>query len=464
MPEPAERRVLSGWGRTLRSASDVLPVACPGEVAAALDDGTARGVAPRGLGRSYGDAALNAGGHVLDTTGLKGPLALDLATGRVTVGAGTSIGELAQAVVPEGWFVPVTPGTAHVTVGGAIAADVHGKNHPTDGSFGRHVDSFRLVTPEGVRDVDEHHDPDAFRATVGGMGLTGVVTRATLALRPVETATMRVTEHRAADLDAALDALASTPDRYAVAWLDTTATGTRLGRGVVSTAEHANVDELPEALRRHPLDLASRTPRAAPHSPVGLVNRGSVRMLNEMRWRAAPRRPTTRLTDVDTFFYPLDRVADWPTLYGPRGFVQYQLAVPPTCTGLLAAVLEALERDRIPCGLAVLKRFGAGDAAPLSFPVEGWTLALDLPAGHPRLRPLLAGFDEQVAAAGGRVYLAKDACLRPDAFGAMYPRLETWRRTRDRLDPRRRLRTDLARRLDLVADGVGRDRAGGAAP
>lgn len=449
----AERRLLRGWGRALGSVAEVIPVACTEDVVATLADGGARGAVPRGLGRSYGDAALNAGGHVLDTTSLRGATPPALRGDRVTVDAGASIGELVRDLVPRGWFVPVTPGTRHVTVGGAIAADVHGKNHPTDGSFGRHVESFRLVTPAGVHEVDDRTDPETFRATVGGMGLTGVITRATLRLRPVETAHMRVTDQRVDDLDATLAALESAAARYAVAWIDASVGGTRLGRGVVSTADHALRHELPASEDRDPLALGPERRPVAPPVPVRLVHRASVRLFNRLRWQAAPRRPTARVAPLTSFFYPLDRVSDWPVLYGPRGFVQYQFVVPPGEARLLTAVLEALVREPVPCGLAVLKRLGPGDGAPLSFPMEGWTLAVDLPVAVPRLRELVTGFDRAVAAAGGRVYLAKDACLSPDTFPTMYPHVDSWQRVRDRVDPERRLRSDLGRRLGLTPEG-----------
>jgi decaprenylphospho-beta-D-ribofuranose 2-oxidase len=445
-------RLLTGWGGTAPTRAQVLSPADATAVAGVLGGAPARGVIPRGLGRSYGDAAQNAGGHVLDTTRLQAIHAFDPAAGVITADAGASLRRLLAEVVPAGWFLPVVPGTQHVTLGGAIAADIHGKNHHHDGTFGRHVRSAVLEAPGGERIVlTPDGTPDELWATTGGMGLTGVVTRATVALTPIATSWIAETTRRTADLDETM-ALMSAGDRrhrYSVAWIDCLARGRRFGRSVVMWGDHATVDELPAVRRADP--LARRDGRAtasAPWVPSGLVRRETVAAFNELYFRRAPR-SARRIVPLDRFFFPLDALKRWNRLYGRTGLLQYQLVVPFGREAALRTALEVLNRAGAPAFLAVLKRFGP-EQGPLSFPMPGWTLAMDLPAGAPALAPVLDRLDELVAEAGGRVYLAKDSRLRPDLLETMYRRLPAWRRVRETLDPDGTMRSDLARRLPTL--------------
>lgn len=436
--------LLTGWGRTAPSRARVHELD-PAQVAALVGSPGPRGLIARGLGRSYNDAAQNGGGDVLRLRPGP-PVRLDVRTGLVSCPAGTELDALIDHVVPLGWFVPVTPGTSQVTIGGMLAADVHGKNHHRDGSIGEHVRSLEIVTPAGGLQTLTPEGPTAgpFWATIGGMGLTGVITTATLQLIPVTSARIRAEDRRLGDLEAVMGALvAADQHRYSVAWVDGTARGAHLGRGIVSTGEHAQAGEVstPDPLRLRPVRHVT-VPVTPPLNPL---NRWSITAFNEAWYR----RPGTggRLADLRSFFHPLDSVGAWNRLYGRQGFVQYQFVVPDDAATLVRDALAALQRIGAASFLAVLKRFGPGNRAGLSFPLAGWTLALDVPAGVDGLARVLDGLDERVAAAGGRLYLAKDARMRPALLPTMYPRLDQWRSIRDLMDPERVMVSDLARRL-----------------
>lgn len=450
----ASPALLCGWGRTAPSGAHVVTPADAAEVGAALAAAaTSGGAAPRGLGRSYGDAAQCAGGIVIRTDRLDRLQDWDAANGTIRVQAGVSLDNLMRQFVPRGWFVPVTPGTRHVSVGGAVAADIHGKNHHRDGSFGRYVERITLVSPSGTHHLSPADDGDGFYwATVGGMGMTGVITEASLRLTPIDSAYMRVDTERADGLDEVMRRMTESDIeyRYSVAWIDCLAKGARLGRGVLTRGDHAQLGDLPARLRDEPLVFAPRQRFDLPFTAPGVfLNPVTVAAFNEVWFRKAPRRRHGEIQSLATFFHPLDGVGSWNRMYGRRGFLQYQLVVPLPASEVVRRALEALRRANVPSFLAVLKRFGPSDPAPMSFPIEGWTLALDIPIGGGGLGPVLDDVDEMVAAAGGRVYLAKDARLRPELLPVMYPRLDEWRARCSLLDPDGVMTSDLARRVGL---------------
>jgi len=448
---PADTVSVTGWGRTAPTAARLVRPRTYEEAAAAVRSCGTRGGIARGLGRAYGDAAQNAGGAVLDMTGLDRIHAIDADGGTVLCDAGVSLHRLMEVLLPLGWFVPVTPGTRYVTVGGAIGADIHGKNHHVSGSFARHVLSFELLTADGeIRTVGR--GTPLFDATAGAMGLTGVILTATVRLQPVATSMMSVDTARAADLDDLMARLTATDHhyRYSVAWIDLLARGTSMGRSVLTRGDHAALDSLPPRARRHPLAFRpAQFPPAPTFVPEGLLGRTTVGLFNEIWYRKAPRARTGELQKISTFFHPLDGVPHWNRVYGRGGFVQYQFVVGYGQEEALRRIVQRISERRCPSFLAVLKRFGDSDPGWLSFPVPGWTLALDIPANLAGLGGFLDELDEEVAQAGGRVYLAKDSRLRPELLGAMYPRLEEFRALRAELDPRRVFTSDLSRRLDL---------------
>ncbi len=451
-PDVAARpAAVSGWGGGDRAPVSLVRPAGIDALRAAIELAGGRGAIARGLGRSYGDAAQLSNGFVFETAQLRG-FELDEQRGTVTAQAGATIGQLLRELVPAGWMVPVVPGTQHVTVGGAIASDIHGKNHGSSGTFGSHVRALGLLTAAGeLRELDPGGEDGLFEATLGGMGLTGVVVWAQIKLQPVSGRLLSVDSDRVDGLEEALAALSAPGGPYRVAWLDLL--GSRPGRGVVTRAQHfagatAAVPGRGDATVTARLAVPDRW-------PGGLLREHTVRAFNELRYRRAPRRERGHVESLGAHMFPLDALDRWPRLYGPGGFVQYQLVVPPGQEHVLEQAIETLRRAGVPCFLAVLKDFGPADDAPLSFPIEGWTLALDLPRAAPALEPSLQRCDRLVAEAGGRVYLSKDSRLAPDSVAAMYPRLEEWRAARERVDPERVWRSDLALRTGLVA-AVGR--------
>ncbi|MHB1209422.1 MAG: FAD-binding protein [Acidimicrobiales bacterium] len=440
------RQTLYGWGRTNPSLATVLNPTNEDDVARALAENP--GVIARGLGRSYGDPAQLSGGVVLSNRDLGGVSEIG-SDGVVSVGAGVSIDELLALSIPQGWFVPVTPGTRQVTLAGAVAADVHGKNHHVDGSFGAHVRSLRLVTPTGTFDVAPERDAELFWATVGGMGLTGVITSVTLQMMRIETDHVLVDTERFADLESVMSEMSEHDRdyRYSVAWVDCMTKGAHMGRAILTRGRHALASDLDTVTLAPPRSPKLFVPFDA---PSGLLNAASVRIFNEVWFRSAPKYQANEPQSLSTFFHPLDGVRDWNRLYGRRGFVQYQFCVDDAHADTVIEAVTRLSSSGVASFLAVLKRFGAANASPLSFPVPGWTLALDLPVGPRSLPRVLDDLDEMVLEAGGRIYFAKDARLGPDKVRAMYPRLDEFLAVKHRVDPEGRLTSDLARRLNLV--------------
>ena len=452
---PSRPTRLTGWGRIAPTTARLAQPADPDQVAGLLATAPARGVIARGLGRSYNNAAQNDGGLVIGTTTMHRITSFDTAAGVVTCEAGVSLEQLMTAALPAVWFVPVTPGTRQVTIGGAIAADVHGKNHHAAGSFASHVPWFDLLRPDGqVQRVTPDGDPPLFWATAGGMGLTGIILRAAIQLTKVATSRLRVDTVRTADIDETMAHLSATDDRYTytVAWTDCLARGGALGRSVITSGDFAALADLAPWDQQHPFDFrpGGRLPLGAPPVfPGGLLNPVTVGLANQVWYRKAPRRLLGQIQTIGQFFHPLDGIRNWNRVYGPSGFRQYQYVLPFGQDQLVRWSLEQISAARAPSFVTVLKRFGPGDPGFLSFPIPGWTLALDFPARTRGLDQLLDRLDQRVLDAGGRVYLAKDSRVRPEILAQMYPRLEEFRKLRAELDPAGLLASDLSRRLAL---------------
>lgn len=440
------RRAAGGWGRFPRTTMSIWRPESPEDAAALLlsADGP---LLPVGGLRSYGDQALLTGGGAIGMRRLNRFLALDTAAPAVECEAGVTFGELLEVLAPHGLGVPVSPGTRFVTLGGAIANDVHGKNHDRFGAIGTHLDWIDLLLVSGeVRRLTPSGTPELFAATLGGCGLTGPILRARLRLQRTSQA-VEVRYSRHGDLQALMTALAEARNAasYSVAWLDALAGGTRLGRGVLETAEPAAGSDMPYAAGRRlslPFDL-----------PGGLLNRWSIGAFNALYYRRIPAGGQTRRLPLAEFLYPLDSIGGWNRLYGRGGFHQFQCVLPEaTAPRGLARMLERVSASGRASFLAVLKTLGAEGAGYLSFPRPGFTLALDIPH-RPGSLELLAGLERLTLEHEGRVYLAKDSALSAQSVPAMYPRLAAFRRVLAEVDPEARLQSDMARRLDLRGHG-----------
>lgn len=441
---------LSGWGNYPKVSTELLAPRTP---AGARDDLLGRsGVVARGAGRAYGDAAI--GTHAtISTRGLNRMRSFDAATARLTVEAGVTIADILAVFEPRGFFLKVVPGTKFVTVGGAIAADVHGKNHHRDGGFGTIVESFRLALPGGeIVSCSRADNAALFMATLGGMGLTGMIMDATLRLLPIETAWLRQDTRVAGNLEAAIDLLESSASAtYSVAWIDCLARGAALGRSLVYLAEHVtrrDKELLGPELAPFPSPRMSRL--SVPELfPGWLLNRASMRAFNELYFRrGAAQQGGPRLVHWDPYFFPLDAIADWNRIYGRRGFVQYQCVIPQArARRVLGDILDRVSRRGDASFLAVLKQLGDG-GGPMSFPLRGYTLTMDFPVSDP-LFGFLDELDALVVDAGGRLYLAKDARQSRATFESGYPGLAALRDIRQQTGATTRLVSHLSQRLGI---------------
>jgi len=432
---------LSGWGNYPKAK---------GKVVVPFGISDLRGsilptIIPRGLGRSYADQSINEGGYVLDMRPLGRFLSFNGERGLLRAEAGVSLDEVLKVFIPRGWFPYITPGTKYVTLGGMVASDVHGKNHHREGSISEHIASLTLLTPSGER-LNLTPNDEEFWATVGGMGLTGIILEVEMRMRPIETSYITYRSVRVRNID---EMLAVFDDNdpyytYSVAWIDCLSSGKNLGRGVVMFGEHARLSELPKSLARKPLFYRRKLKVRFPiWAPSFLLNDLTMAVFNWLYYTTHP--PYEGFVDYERFFYPLDAIDDWNRAYGRRGFIQFQFVVPESDT--MVRVLERIVKHGGGSFLAVLKRMGK-QRGYLPFGMPGWTLALDFPI-KPGLFDFLKPLMRDIVAQGGRFYLTKDALMDGEIFRASYPDFPKWYEIRRRLDPEGVLSSNLARRLGM---------------
>ena len=435
--------MLTAWGRSSRSVARVWDVSNEVDVLTGMRAAGRHGAIARGYARSYGDVCLNQDGEVLDMTPFSSIRSFDTETGVLCCDAGMSYRAIMHHCVPLGWQPFVCPGTAFVTMGGAVANDVHGKNQCSVGSFGDHLDWFDLRLPDGsVQRVTRSSDPELFAATVGGIGLTGVIQTVQIRMQRVPSNAMEMKEIRVPNLDAFLDLLQWGNEEYpyVVGWIDTLSSGRKMGRGILELARPSPQGE------PYPMPLSVSVPF---EFPSFVLNRYTVRAFNAGYFRHVPQLGGERRIHVDKFLFPLDAIHNWNRMYGRRGFFQFQCVV-PTAEGrrAMSALMEQVVRSRGVSFLAVLKYMARKGLGMLSFPTPGFTLSLDFPC-TPEARRLIEFLQDIVLEYGGRIYLAKDACLSAERFEAMYPEIERFKAVLRRVDPLGLMQSDMSRRLNL---------------
>jgi len=450
-----------GFGRTAPSVAEVLSTPdaeliakAVGQVASAGGQQNSRGVIARGLGRSYGDNAQNGGGLVIDMTPLNKIHSIDSDTRLAEVDAGVSLDQLMKAALPFGLWVPVLPGTRQVTVGGAIACDIHGKNHHSAGSFGNHVVSMDLLTADGqIRHLTpDGAEAELFWATVGGNGLTGIVLRAVIAMTATETAYFIADGIATHDLDETVAAHLDGTEAnytYSSAWFDLINPPPKLGRASISRGSLAKLDQLPAKLAKNPLKFDAPQLLTVPNIfPVSAMNKLSFMAIGEVYYRLGGNY-TGKIQNLSQFYHMLDLVSGWNNAYGPTGFAQHQFLVPPDALDEFKTIIRWIQTQGHYSALNVFKLFGPGNKAPLSFPMAGWNVAMDFP-NKPGVNEFLNELDSRVMEFGGRVYTAKDSRVSADNFHAMYPRIDEWIAVRRKVDPAGVFVSDMARRLELL--------------
>lgn len=421
-------QIVSSWGRILKVEQPVF--ACIDRFAKLPQLSPTLSYLPYGNGRSYGDSCLNAGGVAINARPLQHFIEFDPEQGILRCEAGVLLAEILQLIVPQGWFLPVTPGTRFVTVGGAIANDVHGKNHHVTGTFGCHVRSLELLRSDGQRLVcSPNQQTDFFNATVGGLGLTGLITWVELQLRRIRSPLIMAETVRYAGLDEffALCAESDHDYEYTVSWVDCASAGKRLGRGLFMRGNHAPIGDEPHS-------FVSKTKTFPIVPPISLVNSLTLKAFNTLYYHKQLQKITRQRQHYEPFFYPLDGLLEWNRMYGPRGFYQYQCVI-PTATGRAAIteLLQEIARSGMGSFLAVLKVCGDKPSpGMLSFPLPGVSLALDFANRGEKLHKLFNRMDNIITAAGGRLYPAKDGRMPGSLFRAGYPQ---WQAFNQFIDP-----------------------------
>ena len=441
-----DKTELGTWGNVRGSESYLREPESIDDLREIIESVGNRGGIARGSGMSYGDQPMNSDGDVIQPLFREGNIENPNSNGLITVPSSITFAELLERVVPLGWFMPVVPGTSFVTIGGAIAADIHGKNHYRESSIASHIKSITLMLADGetIR-CSKTEEASIFWATMGGLGLTGIVIEATIQLSRIRSSKVQVSRKSFGNFSDLFEAMKSQVNRfeYSVAWLDLISRN-NFGRGILETANHEIFNPHPEFSY-----TAKPTFPVPNHLADSLLRRSTVKAYNSLRFLSAGKTETIRKTELSTFMHPLDKVRNWNRLYGKSGIIQWQIAVPEVSEHTLFDVIDSIKKANVPAFLVVLKKLGASNQSPLSFPMQGWTLAVDFPANYKRVYRFLDALDQELMKAGGRIYLAKDARLDPELIPKMYPDLDEWKSIRQNIDPYRRWQSDFSRRLNL---------------
>lgn len=445
---------LSSWGRFPSIENSRIQQASTETIHRLLQQPT---ITPRGLGRSYGDSAL--GANVVSSSRLDKFISFDSENGLLHCQSGVSMGEILAVVLPQGWFLPVLPGTQYVTVGGAISSDIHGKNHHIDGCFSECVEEFTLALAEGEFKVcSRHENSELFHGACGGMGLLGFIIDAKIKLRAISSAYLSQQNYTRSTLQEAFDTFEETAaSPYSVAWLDCVAKGKRLGRSILYTGRH--VDDAEISNRKQKLmnsKVHAPSLFTVPFStPSAFLNRYSMGLFNELYYQLGSRVNDSanlrkNLIHYQKYFFPLDRIKQWNRLYGRNGFLQYQFVVPTeSAYPAIKAVLQEITSQGKGSFLCVLKKFGASNTNLLSFPEPGYTLTLDF-KHQSTLFPMLDKLDAIILAHGGRLYLAKDARMSKDVFRSSYPNWQAFTELKQKVDPNNKFVSEQAKRIGLL--------------
>ena len=438
---------LMGWGRYPSIHTKVNAPRTFTELRALTNQGNA---IAHGNGRAYGDSAVNTE-NTIHLKHFNRMLAFDEELGQLIAEAGVLLADIINVFTPQGWFPAVTPGTKFVTLGGMIAADVHGKNHHKDGSFGNYVDWFDMITADGdVKRCSKTENPELFEWTIGGMGLTGIIIRTAVRLRPISSAWIKQQTLVADNLSDAIELFENSDQAtYSVAWIDCLQTGSALGRSILMLGEHAEADQVPKQHIKAPLQLVpKRQLNIVTEFPSWALNTWSVRAFNSIYYWLGNRKLEHQIVDIDSFFYPLDTLQNWNKIYGRRGFAQYQCVIPlANSEQALRELIGMIAEAKSGSFLAVLKRFGKQEGR-FSFPMEGYTLALDFPISRKTLK-LMDKLDNITLNYGGRIYLAKDSRMSPETFKRSDPRADEYRKYREKNCAVNKYLSAQSQRLDL---------------
>ncbi len=443
-----KEETLSGWGNIPQSTAQVAYPRDERDIQTAL---RYKNTLARGLGRSYADQATNTGNSLLRMEKMNRFLAFDNQTGILTCEAGVSLEQIIEYLAPRGWFPMITPGTKYITLGGAIANDVHGKAHHVDGSFVNCTLNFTILLADGrIVTASRTENNELFWANFGGLGLLGTLLTVTIQLRKIETTYFKQKAVAAKNLNEMLAAIDESDLHYtsSVAWLDSLATGKSLGKGVLTMGNHALLADLPPKLQQNPLKIGKRPKLTVPfYLPSFTLNTFTVSILNMLLYQL--QKGGTGISHYDKFFYPLDMINNWNRGYGKKGFIQYQFVIPEeNGRENIRTILQQITTSQCVPFLNVLKKFGEGHSL-LSFPAKGYTFAIDFPVTR-NLKAFTEKLDQLVLGMGGRIYLGKDAYLNEATFKAMYPQYTDWLAIKKTYDPDNRFSSDLARRIGLV--------------